>query len=47
VDELTERAPGVELHLTLRSIYGHDAFLKETALVSDVIRSCLTAGVAA
>jgi homoserine O-acetyltransferase len=47
VDELTERAPGVELHLTLRSIYGHDAFLKETALVSDVIRSCLITGVAA
>jgi homoserine O-acetyltransferase len=47
VNELTARAPGVERHLTLRSIYGHDAFLKEAALVSDVIRSCLTARVAA
>ena len=40
-DELAERAPGVERHIALSSIYGHDAFLKEVRLVSDVIREVL------
>jgi homoserine O-acetyltransferase len=41
VDELADRAPGVEAHLRLDSVYGHDAFLKETGLVSDAIREVL------
>ena len=41
VDELAEGAPGVERHITLSSVFGHDAFLKEAGLVSDVIRSSL------
>lgn len=46
VDELAARAPGVGDHVRLRSDFGHDAFLKEVALVSDTIRSALRAEVA-
>lgn len=41
VDELAAASPGVGRHVTLSSIFGHDAFLKEVGLVSDVIRSAL------
>ena len=47
VDELTEGAPGVERHITLSSVFGHDAFLKEVGLVSNVIRSGLPSSEAA
>jgi homoserine O-acetyltransferase len=47
VDELAAAAPGVEAHVTVTSVYGHDAFLKETALVSDLVRSLLVREVAA
>ena len=40
-DELAERAPGVRRHVTVGSVYGHDAFLKEAAPVSDAIRAAL------
>jgi homoserine O-acetyltransferase len=46
VDELARGAPGVRCHLTLSSIFGHDAFLKEVDLVSDVVRSALVGEVA-
>ena len=42
VDELAERAPGVKRHVTFASVFGHDAFLKEVGLVSEVIRSTLS-----
>lgn len=41
VDELADASPGVARHVTISSIFGHDAFLKEVGLVSDVIRSAL------
>ena len=41
VDELASGAPGVERHVTLTSVFGHDAFLKEVASVSAVIREAL------
>jgi homoserine O-acetyltransferase len=41
VDELARSAPGVTHHVELRSPFGHDAFLKEVGLVSDVIRAAL------
>lgn len=41
VEELAGRAPGVERHARLKSIYGHDAFLKEVDAVSEVLREAL------
>jgi len=41
VDELASGAPGVQRHVTLTSVFGHDAFLKEVASVSAVIREAL------
>lgn len=41
VGELAARAPGVRRHVTIRSPYGHDAFLKETEAVSDFLRAWL------
>lgn len=40
-EELAATAPGVERHVTLESQFGHDAFLKEVELVSDVIRTAI------
>lgn len=44
VEELAQKAPGVLRHVTLESIYGHDAFLKEVGLLADVLRSTLPLG---
>ena len=41
VEELAGAASGITKHVENRSEYGHDGFLKEVALVSDVIRSTL------
>jgi len=41
IDELAERAPGVDRHVKLESVYGHDAFLKEVDAVSAVLREVL------
>lgn len=41
VAELADRAPGVRCHVTLTSVFGHDAFLKETEAVTHVIRTAL------
>jgi len=41
-EELATTAPGVTRHVEIRSDYGHDGFLKEATLVSDVIRSTLS-----
>ena len=41
VDELAGAAPGVTRHVRLPSRFGHDAFLKEVDLVSDVIRAAV------
>lgn len=38
LDELERGAPGVERHVKLESIYGHDAFLKEVHAVSAILR---------
>jgi len=47
VQELADGAPGVEAHRTIESVYGHDAFLKETDEVSDAIRRLVRPEVAA
>ena len=41
MQELQEMAPDVRSHLTIRSIFGHDAFLKETGAVSDFLNDVL------
>jgi homoserine O-acetyltransferase len=46
LDELAAAAPGVRRHVRLSSPYGHDAFLKEAAAVSSVVRTVLDGEVA-
>jgi homoserine O-acetyltransferase len=41
---LAERLAGPVRSIEIRSIYGHDAFLKETRAVSDILRTSLGAG---
>jgi homoserine O-acetyltransferase/O-succinyltransferase len=43
VAELADAVEGPVTHVRLTSIYGHDAFLKETATVATVLRSALGA----
>lgn len=42
VDELAERAPGVRRRVSLSTIFGHDAFLKEVEAVSAAIATALS-----
>ncbi len=42
VDELVARAPGVTRHVTIESDFGHDAFLKESARVGEVLAGFLS-----
>ena len=41
VDELAGAAPGVTRHVTVPSVFGHDAFLKEPGAVSRLIVEAL------
>jgi len=41
VDELAARLPALERHVTIETVFGHDGFLKEAGLVSDVLRAAL------
>jgi homoserine O-acetyltransferase len=41
VRELSERLPHLQALKVFRSIYGHDAFLKEPAIIAAIIRQCL------
>lgn len=42
IDALAARLPNLAALHTLRSLYGHDAFLKEAAQLTPIIRTCLT-----
>ena len=46
VDELARAAPGVVEHVRLSSVYGHDAFLKESAAVGSLVRRVVDGEVA-
>jgi|TARA_B100001971_G_C17851305_1_gene363521 homoserine O-acetyltransferase len=41
VEDLASQLPSSSEHIRISSIYGHDAFLKESRQVSDVIRLAL------
>lgn len=44
VEELATSSGGACRHVRLRSVYGHDAFLKESRAVSDVLREAVVSG---
>lgn len=44
VEELAASSGGACRHVRLRSVFGHDAFLKESGGVSDVVRDALAGG---